>query len=85
MENLSQILEKIRSLRVQKGISQTQMAISLGITQAGYANIETNSTGKLSLAYAVGIAKALGVGFNDLYNIKKIKLLIKRLNLSKIG
>ena len=69
MDNLSQVLEKIKVLRVKKGKSQTQMAELLGITQAGYANIESNIKGKLSLAYAVGIAKALEVGFNELYNI----------------
>ncbi len=69
MENLSQVLEKIKGLRIQKGKSQTQMAELLGITQAGYANIESNSKGKLSLVFAVGIAKALEVGFNELYDI----------------
>ena len=69
MENLSQVLEKIKGLRVQKGKSQTQMADLLGITQAGYANIESNSKVKLSLANAVGIAKALEIGFNELYDI----------------
>ena len=60
---------KIKSLRVQKDLSQTQMANFLGITQAGYANIENNDKAKLSLAYAVRIAEVLNVGFNELYGI----------------
>jgi transcriptional regulator with XRE-family HTH domain len=69
MNDLSTILEKIKNLRIQNGISQTEMAKSLGITQAGYANIENNDKGKLSIAIAVGIAEILKVGFNELYDI----------------
>lgn len=69
MKDLSSILEKIKNLRVQKDLSQTQMAKFLGITQAGYANIENNDKAKLSLAYAVGIAEVLGVSFNELFDI----------------
>jgi transcriptional regulator with XRE-family HTH domain len=69
MYDLNSILEKIKDLRVKKDLSQTQMAKFLGITQAGYANIENNDKAKLSLTYAVGIAEKLNVGFNELYGI----------------
>lgn len=90
MSTLKEVLEKIKNLRNQKGISQAQMAKMVGVTQAGYANIETNDKGKLSLVVAVGIAKALNVGFNELFDIdgdsqkidslnNEIKLLEKRI------
>ena len=63
------ILEKIKNLRNQKGISQTKLAEAIGISQTGYAKIERGDTENIPLSVAVGIAKALNVGFNELFNI----------------
>jgi transcriptional regulator with XRE-family HTH domain len=62
-------LEKIKSLRNQKGLSQKRIADILGISQTGYAKIEKGKPENISLSVAVGIAKALDVGFNDLFDI----------------
>jgi len=62
-------LEKIKTLRNQKGISQTKMAEIMGISQTGYAKIENGITESVSLPVAVNIAKALNVGFNELFDI----------------
>jgi transcriptional regulator with XRE-family HTH domain len=75
------ILEKIRNLRNQKGFSQTRVAESIGgITQSGYAKIERGDTENIPLSVAVGIAKALDVGFNDLFNIDGDSQRIESLN-----
>ena len=63
------ILEKIKNLRNQKGISQTKLADAIGISQTGYAKIERGDTENIPLSVAVGIAKALNVGFNELFDI----------------
>lgn len=62
-------IEKIKSLRNQNGISQTKMAKSIGLSQPGYAKIESGLTENISLSLAVKISNVLGVGFNELYDI----------------
>ena len=69
MKTFKEILEKIKILRIQKGISQTKMAGELGISQPGYANIEIGNTGNIPLNVAVGIAKVLDVSFVELFDI----------------
>lgn len=61
--------ESIKIVRIKKGISQTKMAESIGMSQPGYAKIESGDTKNISLSLAVKIAQALGVGFNELYDI----------------
>jgi transcriptional regulator with XRE-family HTH domain len=63
------ILDKIKTRRVKLGISQTKMAETMGISQTGYAKIESGVTESVSLPVAVMIAKALNVGFNELFDI----------------
>ncbi len=62
--------EKIRRVRKQKGMNQIQVAEVAGITQSALASIENNKTSNLFLAVAKGIAKALDVPFNDLFEIE---------------
>ena len=73
------ILERIKNLRNQKGFSQSKIAQVIGISQTGYAKMERGDTDNLPLSVAVGIAKALNVGFNELFDIdgdsQKINLL----------
>ena len=63
------ILEKIKNLRNQKGLSQSKLAQEIGISQTGYAKIERGDTDNIPLSVAVGIANALNVGFNSLFDI----------------
>ena len=63
------ILEKIKNLRNQKGFSQLKLAHEIGISQTGYAKMERGDTDSIPLSVAVGIAKTLNVGFNELFDI----------------
>ncbi len=63
------ILEKIKNLRNQNKLSQKDMADTIGISQTGYAKIERGDTENIPLYVAVGIAKTLKVGFNELFEI----------------
>ncbi|WP_372648013.1 helix-turn-helix domain-containing protein [Draconibacterium sp.] len=69
-----EINEKIRRLRIEKGISQADVASQSGIKQASYSNIEKpQSKGgnkSISIDIGKGIAKALGVSFNELFDIE---------------
>jgi len=62
-------IKKIKSLRNQKGISQTKMASKVGLSQPGYAKIESGVTENMSLSLAIKISKVLEIGFNELYDI----------------
>lgn len=63
------ILEKIKNLRNQKGFSQSKLAKDIGISQTGYAKMERGETDNIPLSVAVGIAKTLNIGFNELFDI----------------
>lgn len=57
---------KLRSLRKQRGISQTHIAKALGYSHAsGYSNIE-NGRNRLTFENAKKIASILGVNIDDL-------------------
>jgi transcriptional regulator with XRE-family HTH domain len=67
------IFKKIKKLREEKKITQSEMAESLGISQAAYAKIERpiNPEGKkISIEYGKSIAKTLGVSFNELFDVE---------------
>lgn len=60
------IRAKLRSLRKQRGVSQTFLSEKLGYNHpSGYSNIENGRT-KLSFDDATKIAGLLGVTVNDL-------------------
>ena len=59
------IAERIRSLRLGKGVSQAEMAEKLEISQALLCQIERGSKAP-SLPVAINIARILGVTLNDL-------------------
>lgn len=67
MESLK---DKIRRLRKEKGISQVDVAKASGINQASYSNIEKGSTTSISIEVGKGIAKALEISFNELFDIE---------------
>ncbi|MCL6101614.1 MAG: helix-turn-helix domain-containing protein [Bacteroidetes bacterium] len=67
MESLG---EKIKRIRKSKGISQIVVAESCMIKQPSYANIESGKTQNITIEIGIGIAKALGVSFNELFEIE---------------
>ncbi len=78
MEDLKQ---KIKRLRKEKRISQTELAEIAGISRISYTYFENGTTDKLSLDAAKGIAKALNVSFNDLFEIEGNSSDIKKLEI----
>jgi transcriptional regulator with XRE-family HTH domain len=62
--------DKIKLLRKQKNLSQTQMAAVIGISQAAYAKFESGVTENIALFIAIGIAKALNEDFSELFGIE---------------
>jgi len=61
-----QIGDKIRKVREAKGLSQKQVAISLGMDQAQYSRIENGKTDP-SFSNVTKIAGALGVELSELF------------------
>lgn len=59
--------EKIKRVRKSKGLSQKELAEKAGITQSALVAIEKNKTKNIFLEVAKGIAKALNVSFDFLY------------------
>lgn len=77
--------EKIKRLRKQKGLSQVEVAKAAGITQSSYASIEKGDTKSITIEVGKGFAKALGMTFNELFdiesqNIDNLNNQIKELN-----
>lgn len=66
---MEEISNKIQRIRKEKGLSQTYVAKIAGIKQPSYASIESGDTRSISLNVAIGIAKALEIPFNELYDI----------------
>ncbi len=62
--------EKIKSIRRSKGISQTNVADACNIKQSSYANIENGKTQNITIEIGKGIAGALDVSFNELFEIE---------------
>lgn len=65
-----QILEKLKNLRISKNLSQSQIAKLIDISQAAYAKIESGETVDITIDIGKGIAKALGISFNELFEIE---------------
>ena len=63
------ILENIKELRKEKGISHEAMAHNLGITQTAYSKIEKKET-KLSVDRLFKIAEILEVSVEQILNLK---------------
>lgn len=58
--------ERLRLLRTEKGVSQKQVAESLGITEVGYRNYETGRR-KPTFDIMPGIADFFGVSTDYLF------------------
>jgi|GEM_PF-2749737 len=66
---MEELKDKLIRLRLEKGLKQAQVAKAAGIKQPSYASIEKGDTKNVSLNVAIGIAKALDVPFNELFDI----------------
>ena len=62
--------QAIRAVRIKQGLTQSQVAIQVGITVISYQRIEYG-TQRPSLETAIKIAKALNTTVEDLWNYKK--------------
>ncbi len=58
MESIEKVLVKLKEARKEKGLSQENMAIELGISQGAYTNIENNES-KLTVERLLQIAQIL--------------------------
>lgn len=67
MENITNVLEKIKHKRKVKGISHEDFAFRLGISQAAYTNIE-NQTSKLSVERLLKISEILEEPIYSFFN-----------------
>lgn len=63
--------DKIRKVREAKGLSQKQVALSLGMDQAQYSRIENGKTDP-SFSNVTKIAKALGVDLSELFKSDEV-------------
>ena len=89
-ENKTKRVEtKFRKLRLQKGLSQKNVAGLAGLSHSAYVKIESGETEKIFIEVGKNIAKALGVSFNELFDIdnteyqEKVKLLENEIELLK--
>jgi transcriptional regulator with XRE-family HTH domain len=73
--------ERIKQFRKQKNLSQAQVAEVIGISQAAYAKIESGETKSITIEVGKGIAKAIGISFNELFDIEPSKENSKQINL----
>lgn len=62
--------EEIKRLRLQKNISQVDMADAAGMSRSAYISFEKNGSENLPLKSAVSIADKLETPFNELFGIK---------------
>lgn len=63
------IIENIKIIRKNKGISHEAMALNLGISQAAYTKLEKSET-KLTVDRLFKIAEVLEVRMEDLLNLE---------------
>ncbi|MFW6275144.1 MAG: helix-turn-helix domain-containing protein [bacterium] len=63
------INEKIKQLRISKGIKKADVARAAGIKHPTYTSIENGDTKSISIEVGKGIADVLGISFNELFGI----------------
>lgn len=64
------VAEKIKEVRTNKGLSQKEVALSVGIDQAQYSRIESGKV-EPTLSSLEKIADALGIKVVELFNDEK--------------
>ena len=67
---MKQYGEKIKQIRVEKGITAVEVAKAAGLKHSSYGSIEKGITKSISIEVGKGIAKALGVSFIELFDVQ---------------
>ncbi len=62
LKTTEQLREQLRSLRKERGMTQAQLGVLIGVTQARVVEIEANP-GSVSLQQIMQVLHALGAGF----------------------
>jgi len=62
--------DKIKRLRKSKGLSLKEMATLIGVSDMSLSKLETGKTKSITIDLGKGIAKALNISFNELFNIE---------------
>ena len=70
--DITTVLENIKTIRKDKGISTEYLADSLSISQGAYSNIENNIS-KLTVQRLLEISKVLEVGIPDIFGLDMVK------------
>ena len=65
----SKIGYRIKSKRIEKGMSQDEMALRLGVDRTYLANVEIGKQNMSFIAY-IRICKVLGISINELFGLK---------------
>ena len=68
--NNKKVGERIRKLRIQKGISQIELARAIAVSQTHMSNIEKGHAG-ISLGTAVRISRTLGCSIDSFADAEK--------------
>lgn len=61
--------QRIKKLRLSKGLSQAEVAGACDISQSAYAKIESGKTKNITIDIGRSIAQFLGIRFMDLFDI----------------
>ena len=62
LKTTEQLREQLRSVRKQRGVTQAQLGVLIGVTQARVVEIEAHP-GTVSLQQIMQVLHALGAGF----------------------
>ncbi len=81
---MESINEKIKRLRIEKGLNQDETAIKVGISRNSYFLIEKGTTKTISLELGKKIAKALEISFNELFEIENLSYEKAKIELEKL-
>ena len=81
---MEKIINRIKEIRKEKGISHEAMAFDLGISQVAYSKIEKNET-KLTVERLFKIAEILEAKIEDILDIKADKVYKQDLKDNSIG
>jgi XRE family transcriptional regulator, regulator of sulfur utilization len=73
MNAITNLAERIRQIRLQKGLSQENMADMLGLSTTAYGDMERGRT-ELSVSRLENIAKLLDVALPDLLGFNQVAL-----------
>jgi len=70
---MESIGDKLKRIRKEKSLSQSNIAAYCGISQAAYAKIENGTTQNITIGIGKGIANALLISFNELFEVDSVQ------------